>query len=135
MVGGQAFVVAGAAAVSDDPGQGAFHDPTSGQHDEPGHVVGAFDDLQDCKLDNGAPRTENWPDTPWDLVCDPSCPGDTPMTFFITTRLAQITTRVSDGGAYRTVGRWDLAHEFPSTGNSTSPVLWLSSITRTAFST
>lgn len=37
---GQAFVVAGAAAVSGDPGQGAFDDSASGYDDESGGVLG-----------------------------------------------------------------------------------------------
>jgi len=44
-VGGEGFVVAGAAAVSGDPGQCSFDDPTSWQDNESGHVVAAFDDL------------------------------------------------------------------------------------------
>ena len=45
MVGGQAFVVAGAAAVAGDPGEGALDHPAAGQHLEGVRALGAFDDL------------------------------------------------------------------------------------------
>ena len=53
MVGGEAFVVADAAPVSADPGQRPFDDPASGQHNESGYVVTAFDDL-DGQVKRGA---------------------------------------------------------------------------------
>src|SRR5437764_4475122 len=45
VVGGEAFVVAGAAAVAGDPGQGPLDDPAAGQDGEGVQVIGSFDDL------------------------------------------------------------------------------------------
>src|SRR6185437_5477338 len=45
VVGGQAFVVAGAAAVAGDPCQGALDHPAAGQHLEGVGALGPFDDL------------------------------------------------------------------------------------------
>src|SRR5262245_1755888 len=42
---GEAFVVAGAATVAGDPGQGSFHHPPAGQDFEGVQAVGALDDL------------------------------------------------------------------------------------------
>jgi hypothetical protein len=44
-VGGQAFVVAGAAAVAGDPGQGPLDYPAAGKNGEGVQVIGSFDDL------------------------------------------------------------------------------------------
>src|SRR5262249_10149148 len=49
-------------------------------------------------------------------------------------------TQVWTGSAYRNVDRWDLVHNFPSSGdnilpagNDTSPNLWLQTVTHTGF--
>jgi hypothetical protein len=39
------FKVFGQAAVSVQPGKGAFYDPAAGQDMEAFHMIGAFDDL------------------------------------------------------------------------------------------
>ena len=83
-----------------------------------------------------AANAANWPDTPWDLHCATtatSCPNNISPTFFVTRRLASATTQLwtGSGTTYTDVDRWDLTTDFPSTGNGTSPVLWLASIGHT----
>ncbi|MGH3712305.1 MAG: RHS repeat-associated core domain-containing protein [Micromonosporaceae bacterium] len=80
-------------------------------------------------------NTANWPDTPWDLHCGTSatsCPNNISPSFFTLRRYSSVKTSVwsGSGTTYATVDQWDFVHQFPSTGNSTSPVLWLSQITR-----
>jgi RHS repeat-associated protein len=90
--------------------------------------------LADCYTSGGDPKPANWPDTPWDLQCDATpCDNNVAPSFFTSKRLAQISTQVRDGGSWRTVDQYDLAHTFPSTGTALSPALWLSAITRTAY--
>ncbi len=73
----------------------------------------------------------NWPDTPWDLACSASPCG--PASFWSTRRLTSIASQTwtGTGTAYSTVDQWDLTHQFPATGNATSPALWLATVTRT----
>ncbi|MFI7511202.1 FG-GAP-like repeat-containing protein [Micromonospora aurantiaca] len=73
----------------------------------------------------------NWPDTPWDLACSASPCG--PASFWSTRRLTSIASQTwtGTGTTYSTVDQWDLTHQFPATGNGTSPALWMASITRT----
>ncbi|WP_431942363.1 FG-GAP-like repeat-containing protein [Micromonospora marina] len=73
----------------------------------------------------------NWPDTPWDLACSASPCG--PASFWSTRRLTSIVSQTwtGTGTTYSTVDQWDLTHQFPATGNGTSPALWMASITRT----
>ena len=81
-----------------------------------------------------APTTANWPDTPWDIDCQAApCTGNLSPTFWIPRRMASVSTQIwsGTGTTYNNVDQWDLAHQFPSTGNGTSPVLWLASITHT----
>ena len=42
---GQILEILGKSAVAPEPGECSFDDPTSWQHDETLHVIGAFDDL------------------------------------------------------------------------------------------
>ena len=81
-----------------------------------------------------APNRPNWPDTPFDLACDAApCTSNVSPSFWSAMRLASVVTQAwsGSGSTYHTVDQWDLGHQFPSTGNGTSPVLWLESITRT----
>jgi hypothetical protein len=55
VVGGQAFVVAGAAAVAGDPGQGALDDPAAGQDLEGVQGIGPFDDFDGQVQPGGRP--------------------------------------------------------------------------------
>ncbi|MEU2639590.1 FG-GAP-like repeat-containing protein [Micromonospora fulviviridis] len=73
----------------------------------------------------------NWPDTPWDLACSASPCG--PASFWSTRRLTKIESQTwtGTGTIYNPVDQWDVTHQFPATGNGTSPALWLASITRT----
>jgi RHS repeat-associated protein len=85
---------------------------------------------------NSAANTANWPDTPWDLHCAnsaTSCPNNMSPSFFNLRRLTSVTTQIwsGSGATYTDVDTWTLTHQFPATGNSTSPVLWLASITHT----
>jgi hypothetical protein len=57
-VGGQAFVVAGAAAVAGDPGQGPFDHPAARQDFEGVLVCGAPDDLDGQVEVGGGPGLE-----------------------------------------------------------------------------
>jgi RHS repeat-associated protein len=77
------------------------------------------------------PTTANWPDTPWDLKCAAApCTTNTSPSFWGTRRLAGVTTQLwsGSGSTYNDVDRWDFTHQFPATGNGTSPVLWLAKI-------
>ncbi|HEX6871390.1 MAG TPA: hypothetical protein VF163_09865, partial [Micromonosporaceae bacterium] len=81
-------------------------------------------------------NTANWPDTPWDLYCSTSatsCPNNVSPSFWSARRLSSVSTQIwsGAGSTYNAVDQWDLTHQFPSTGNGTSPVLWLASITHT----
>lgn len=44
---GQRFVVLAQTTITTEPGKGSLHDPPLGQNLEAGHIVAAFDDLQD----------------------------------------------------------------------------------------
>ncbi len=77
-----------------------------------------------------APNTANWPDTPFDLRCTGAPCGLAP-SFWSTRRLAKVTTRIWGGPAYWDVDEWSLAHAFLATGDTSSPSLWLASITHT----
>jgi len=85
---------------------------------------------------NSPPNAANWPDTPWDLHCplsSTSCPTNVAPSFWSTRRLTSVTTQIwsGSGTVYTDVDSWTLGHSFPTTGNNTTPVLWLSSITHT----
>ncbi|MFY1655301.1 RHS repeat domain-containing protein [Solwaraspora sp. WMMB762] len=85
---------------------------------------------------SSSPNTANWPDTPWDLYCSSSassCPSNPAPSFWSSKRLTAVKTSVRTGpGTNRlVVDQWALEQLFPATGNTTSPALWLQSITRT----
>ena len=76
----------------------------------------------------------NWPDTPKDQECSgTSCPGQYTPTFWTTSRLATVTTKVWNAATagYRDVDSWTLTHNFPSPGDGTRAGLWLESIVHT----
>ncbi|WP_433459403.1 RHS repeat-associated core domain-containing protein [Micromonospora sp. CA-248212] len=86
-----------------------------------------------CKPLNEANKA-NWPDVPFDLVCNSGtdCKAWSP-SFFSTVRLASIETQQYDTSTtpYKKVDSYALAHTMPATGDGTAPTLWLTSITRT----
>ncbi|MEO3777023.1 RHS repeat-associated core domain-containing protein [Micromonospora sp. B11E3] len=80
----------------------------------------------------------NWPDVPYDLICNSGtdCQAWSP-SFFSTVRLTSIETQQYDTvtSSYKPVDSYALGHTMPATGDGTSPTLWLSSITRTGHDT
>jgi hypothetical protein len=69
-----------------------------------------------------------FPDTPWDLECDPSlssCPQRS-MSFFTPWRLASVQTKVWNPAtsAYRLVDQFDLTGEYPDPMDGSQPNLW-----------
>ncbi|MFG3142191.1 RHS repeat-associated core domain-containing protein [Streptomyces sp. NPDC048211] len=77
-------------------------------------------------------NSAHWPDVPLDQNCAStgSCANHGP-SFWTTKRLTGIRTQALVGTAYQDIDAWTLAHTFPATGDTTTPSLWLSSITRT----
>ncbi|WP_436776508.1 polymorphic toxin-type HINT domain-containing protein [Yinghuangia sp. YIM S09857] len=73
-----------------------------------------------------------WPDTPVDQECAATgtCNSVSP-TFFTTHRLTAVTTQSLIGGALKDVDTWELTHSFPDPGDTTSPSMWLDSVTHT----
>jgi RHS repeat-associated protein len=96
-----------------------------------------------CTDETGATcagQYQNWPDTPWDLYCDPNATtcNDYSPSFWTPHKLSGIQTQVWDTGtgAYINAGRYELTYAYPSTGDhvapagdDTTPSLWLQSIT------
>ncbi|GAA3141090.1 RHS repeat-associated core domain-containing protein [Nonomuraea roseoviolacea] len=73
----------------------------------------------------------SWPDTPWDQSCGTTSCANVAPTFWLTKRLATVTTQVRDGAGYRNVDSWTLTQAFPATIDTTPPGLWLQSIVHT----
>ncbi|MGC0385604.1 polymorphic toxin-type HINT domain-containing protein [Streptomyces sp. SAI-129] len=73
-----------------------------------------------------------WPDVPLDQACasGAKCTDKYSPTFWTTKRLTKISTSVLSGTALKPVDTFTLVHSFPSTGDGTSPALWLNSIAR-----
>jgi RHS repeat-associated protein len=90
-----------------------------------------------CQPLNSANKA-NWPDVPFDLVCNSGtdCQAWSP-SFFSTVRLVSIETKQYDTAtsSYKKVDSYALTHTMPATGDGTSPTLWLASITRTGHDT
>ncbi|MCH0561394.1 hypothetical protein I3F55_32840, partial [Streptomyces sp. MUM 16J] len=93
--------------------------------------------LPDANFDCAAAKmttanASHWPDVPVDQTCSSTgtCDNHGPA-FFTTKRLTGIRTQTLVGTAYQDVDAWSLTHTFPSTGDTTTPALWLSSITHT----
>ncbi|WP_082159671.1 polymorphic toxin-type HINT domain-containing protein [Micromonospora sp. HK10] len=76
----------------------------------------------------------NWPDVPYDLVCNQGtdCKSWSP-SFFSTVRLTSIEAQQYDVAAAKhlPVDSYTLTQTMPATGDGTAPTLWLDSITRT----
>ncbi|MEU1075132.1 MULTISPECIES: RHS repeat-associated core domain-containing protein [unclassified Streptomyces] len=79
-----------------------------------------------------ASTATHWPDVPFDQNCASTgtCSNHAP-SFWTTRRLAAITTQVLVGSAYSQADTYDLTHQFPATGDTNKPGLWLASITHT----
>ncbi|MFG1809487.1 RHS repeat domain-containing protein [Streptomyces sp. NPDC049040] len=78
-------------------------------------------------------HAKNWPDTPFDQNCaaGATCTGNYSPSFWTRKRLTQIDTSVLVGSTFKPVDTWKLTQQFPSTGDGTSPALWLASVSRT----
>lgn len=80
-----------------------------------------------------AQTAANWPDVPTDQECKAGAVCNTHApTFWSTKKLSTITTQYNAGAGPVKVDRYQLAHEYPETGDRS---LQLSSITHTAFGT
>jgi RHS repeat-associated protein len=76
---------------------------------------------------------KNWPDVPYDLNCasGATCSQQSP-SFWTEYRLASIQTQVLVGSAEQNVDLYELATSFPTTGDITTPAMWLDTIKHTA---
>jgi len=74
----------------------------------------------------------NWPDVPYDLNCasGASCSTQSP-TFWSEYEVTGIATSALVGSTETPADSWALTYAFPPTGDSTTPSLWLSTITMT----
>ncbi|MFC9246592.1 RHS repeat domain-containing protein [Streptomyces sp. NPDC057136] len=78
-------------------------------------------------------NAKNWPDVPFDQYCkdgSTECKDQFSPTFWTRKRLTSITTKLLTGGAYKDVDTWDLAQDFPASGDGISTPMWLKSIQR-----
>ncbi|MET7477803.1 RHS repeat-associated core domain-containing protein [Streptomyces sp. NPDC005648] len=77
-------------------------------------------------------NASHWPDVPVDQTCASTgtCNNHGPA-FFTTQRLTGIRTQSLVGTGYQNVDAWTLTQTFPSTGDTTTPSLWLSQIVHT----
>ncbi|MYS20299.1 intein C-terminal splicing region/RHS repeat-associated core domain-containing protein [Streptomyces sp. DvalAA-14] len=75
---------------------------------------------------------KDWPDVPYDLQCaqNAACTINSP-TFWSKYELTGVQTQALVGSTETDVDAWSFTHSFPPTGDSTTPSLWLSAITRT----
>ncbi|MBC9718863.1 RHS repeat-associated core domain-containing protein [Streptomyces sp. TRM66268-LWL] len=80
-----------------------------------------------------AANASHWPDVPFDLYCAPGteCKTQFSPSFWSRKRITNVTTEVRDGSAYKKVDTFAFDQNFPSTGDGSSPALWLKSIQRT----
>jgi RHS repeat-associated protein len=84
----------------------------------------------------------NWPDVPYDLYCPTTSWCSSPLpsgpSFFSTVRLTSITAQQysTTSSAYVAVDSYALTQTIPANGDGTSsPTLWLASVTRTGSDT
>ncbi|WP_308354970.1 RHS repeat-associated core domain-containing protein [Streptomyces sp. MUM 203J] len=77
-------------------------------------------------------NAKNWPDVPFDQYCaaGTNCKDRYSPSYWTRKRLTKVATSAWNGSAFKPVDSWALTHQFPSTGDGTSPALWLASITR-----
>ncbi|WP_431898056.1 RHS repeat-associated core domain-containing protein [Micromonospora haikouensis] len=90
-----------------------------------------------CQPLNSANKA-NWPDVPFDLICNSGTDcDDWSPSFFSTVRLTSIEAQQYNTAtsAYEAVDSYTLSHTMPATGDGTSPTLWLTSIARTGHDT
>ncbi|MGH4029362.1 RHS repeat domain-containing protein [Actinomycetota bacterium Odt1-20B] len=90
----------------------------------------------DCATDKfTAANAKHWPDVPFDQYCAPGteCKNRYSPSFWSRKRIASITSEVRVGSSYQKVDTWAFDHSFPSTGDGSSPALWLKSIKRTGY--
>ncbi|MFS0692852.1 RHS repeat-associated core domain-containing protein [Streptomyces nitrosporeus] len=95
-----------------------------------------FTGTERCLSDCGTfdkDHAKNWPDVPFDRHCasGTECKDRYSPSFWSTKRLTKIDTSVLVGTAFKPVDTWTFTHQFPSTGDGSSPALWLASLTRT----
>ncbi|GAA1576750.1 RHS repeat-associated core domain-containing protein [Kribbella hippodromi] len=86
--------------------------------------------LANCSVMNATTKG-NWPDVPFDQVCEAgaACTNKVTPTFFTRKRLYQIQTQVLTGTTYQAVDFWQTNLTFPSTGDgSDGKPMWLNSI-------
>ncbi|MFC0432206.1 RHS repeat-associated core domain-containing protein [Kutzneria buriramensis] len=91
----------------------------------------------DPNTDLTADTAKNWPDVPYDLTCAAGaadCKAHGP-SFWSNYTLQSIETDVLVGATETKTDTWALDHDFPPTGDPTTPSLWLSSITHTGTDT
>ncbi|WP_199551577.1 RHS repeat domain-containing protein [Streptomyces sp. N35] len=88
----------------------------------------------DCAEDKfTAANAKYWPDVPFDQYCaaGTDCKNRYSPSFWSRKRITQVSTEVRDGSAYKQVDTYAFDQNFPSTGDGSSPALWLKSIQRT----
>lgn len=74
-----------------------------------------------------------YPDVPSDLICsEASTCVQTSMSFFTRMLLRQVDTSVANGGVLAPVDRVEIGYQLPSSGDGTTPSLWLSRIRRSS---
>lgn len=75
-----------------------------------------------------AANAANWPDVPFDQICTSSstCPNRTSPSFFTRKRLASINTEVLKASAYAPVDTWNLAQDYPVSGDKNRSLFLLS---------
>ncbi|XVS61711.1 RHS repeat-associated core domain-containing protein [Actinosynnema sp. CA-299493] len=108
----------------------------------PGAKV-SFETAERC-LPNGAVTCDpsqlnastaaNWPDVPFDQICNAGeqCTHRLTPSFFTRKRLTKVVTRVANGAStFQDVDSWALEHQFLKTGDGLAPALNLNSVTRT----
>ncbi|MET7534650.1 RHS repeat domain-containing protein [Streptomyces goshikiensis] len=83
-----------------------------------------------CTFDTA--HASDWPDVPVHLDCNAGvqCLQASP-TFWSTKRLTSIDTVALVADAHQPVDTWTLAQSYPSTGDTSTPALWLDSIQHT----
>lgn len=76
-----------------------------------------------------------YPDVPYDQFCAATCAALISPTFWSTSRLSSVSTSVFQGGTWKPADTWTLEHDFPSTGDSGDPSMWLKSVVHSGATT